>query len=108
MSKKPIVVIASVVVALVLLSTGYGLWEKTLYIKGTLTVNRPLFTEQVIPKLSVADAVYPDSLLEIPMDTGLGGLLEEPGNSTGHDGQVPAGEENDQQSVTENVYREYP
>ena len=189
MSKKLIVVIASIIVAMVLLSTGYGLWERTLLIKGSITVQRPLFTEQVIPKIRVVDAVYLDSSLEIPIEdepesidrsetsgfcteesmdgldpsgtsenerrkltepsgnegkyptdpseneeksapnssnqsssdidnnpvqndekqeTGQAVHPEETNNDTGHDDQTPAGTENDSQTVSDSVYKQYP
>lgn len=54
------VIIGSIIAALVFLSAGYGLWERSLSIKGRLTVNRPEFIELVIPKVGVTDAVYAD------------------------------------------------
>ena len=48
---KIIIIFASSIVALTLLSAGYSLWEETLFIKGTVNVKRPQYTEKIIPIL---------------------------------------------------------
>jgi len=70
---KIIIIFASSIVALTLLSAGYSLWEETLFIKGTVNVKRPQYTEKIIPILpllneTVTDTIYESSITEISTD----------------------------------------
>ena len=71
--RKIIIIFASSIVALTLLSAGYSLWEETLFIKGTVNVKRPQYTEKIIPILpllneTVTDTIYESSITEISTD----------------------------------------
>lgn len=73
MKGKIFIIFASSIVALTLLSAGYSLWEETLFIKGTVNVKRPQYTEKIIPILplineTVTDTIYENNITEISTD----------------------------------------
>lgn len=70
---KIIIMFVSSIVALTLLSAGYALWEETLTIKGTINVERPSYSETIIPILpavnqTVTDTIYENDYTEISSD----------------------------------------
>lgn len=57
--KGLVIAFITILTSFIILSTGYGLWERTLVIKGSITVYRPEAVYEVIYKdLTVTGAVY--------------------------------------------------
>lgn len=63
--RKIAIVIISFVFAIILISTGYGIWEQRLVIRGHLKINRPAYTE--FPQESVTGTVYQE-ILPVQLD----------------------------------------
>lgn len=58
--KKLVILLVSIFFSLFVLSTGYGLWQNSLVIKGRITVSRPPHShaDDITMDQTVIDAIY--------------------------------------------------